>query len=70
MYAVTPIRATSPPLRLLYVVVEANVTFERAASTYWTGTVAIAGFATQIEAYAFDRTSRTSSAAWVFKGNF
>lgn len=47
-----------------------NVTFERAASTYWTGTVAIAGFATQIEAYAFDRTSRTSSAAWVFKGNF
>jgi hypothetical protein len=47
-----------------------NVTFSRAAASYWNGGVSLAGFATTVQAYAFDRTSRTSSAAWVYKGNF
>jgi hypothetical protein len=47
-----------------------NVTYERAGASTWNSSVNIAGFATTVQVYAFDRTSRTSSAAWVFKGNF
>ena len=47
-----------------------NVTFTRAAASYWNGTVSLAGYAVAVQGYAFDRTSRTSSAAWVYKGNF
>jgi len=46
-----------------------NVTYERAAASTWNSTVNIAGFATTVTAFTFDRTSRTSSAAWVYKGN-
>ena len=46
-----------------------NVTFTRAATSYWNGTVSLAGYAVAVQAYAFDRTSRTSSAAWVYRGN-
>lgn len=47
-----------------------NVTYERAGASTFNGTVSIAGFATPITVFAFDRVARTSSAAWVFKGNF
>jgi len=47
-----------------------NVTYERAGASTWNSAVNIAGFTTTVQVYAFDRTSRTSSAAWVYKGNF
>jgi len=47
-----------------------NVTYERAGASTWNSSVNIAGYTTAVTAYAFDRTSRTSSAAWVYKGNF
>ena len=49
--------------------VKGNVTYERAGASTFNGTVSIAGFATPITVFAFDRISRTSSAAWVYKGN-
>jgi len=47
-----------------------NVTYERAGASTWNSAVNIAGFTTTVTAYTFNRTSRTSSAAWVYKGNF
>ena len=49
--------------------VKGNVTYERAGASTFNGTVNIAGYATPITVFEFDRISRTSSAAWVYKGN-
>lgn len=49
--------------------VKGNVTYERAGASTFNGTVSLGGFATPITVYQFSRISRTSSAAWVFKGN-
>ena len=46
-----------------------NVTYERAGASTWNSAVNIAGFTTTVQVYEFDRTSRTSSASWVYRGN-
>jgi hypothetical protein len=63
------VEAYSSNQGLLQLVV-GNVTYERAGASTWNSAVNIAGFTTTVQVYAFDRTSRTSSAAWVYKGNF
>ena len=52
---------------LQYVV--GNVTYQRDAASTFNGTVALAGFATNITVFGFDRIARTSTAAWVYKGS-
>lgn len=46
-----------------------NVTFKRAgASSIWTGTISLGGFATTVAVYNFDRETVSSSSAWIYKG--
>ena len=46
-----------------------NVTYERAGASTYTATVNLAGYATPITVFTFDRIARTSSAAWVYRGS-
>lgn len=46
-----------------------NVTYERNAASTYNATVNLAGYATQITVFSFDRIARTSAADWVYKGN-